>query len=65
MGLDWSDLLAALGLCLIIEGILPFLNPNAVRRAFAMLLTIDNGTMRVVGVVAMAAGAVLIYLVRT
>ncbi len=27
----WDDLLAALGLMLVLEGILPFLNPGALR----------------------------------
>jgi uncharacterized protein YjeT (DUF2065 family) len=65
MSLDWSDLLAAFGLCLIIEGILPFLNPNGVRRAFAMLLTVDNRVLRIIGAITMALGLALIYLVRS
>ena len=65
MGIEWSDLLAALGLCLVIEGILPFLDPNALRRLFATMLTLDNRVMRLVGVLSMAAGMALIYVVRS
>jgi uncharacterized protein YjeT (DUF2065 family) len=64
MGLNWSDLLAALGLCLVIEGILPFVDPNAVRRAFARLLTLDNRVMRVVGGLSMGVGLSLVFLAR-
>ncbi|MEO0421477.1 MAG: DUF2065 domain-containing protein [Pseudomonadota bacterium] len=64
MGLDWSDLLAALGLCLIIEGLVPFANPNSIRRALALLLTLDNSRIRLIGVASMAAGLVVLYLAR-
>ena len=33
--MNLSDLLAALGLFLVLEGIAPFLNPQGVKRAFA------------------------------
>ena len=37
MHIAWPDLAAALGLMLVIEGILPFLSPAGVRRVFARL----------------------------
>jgi len=33
MRVAWPDLAAAIGLLLVIEGILPFLSPRAIRRA--------------------------------
>ena len=32
--MDWQDLWAALALYLVLEGVLPFLNPAGARRAF-------------------------------
>ena len=38
MSLNFADLLAALGLFLVLEGIAPFVNPAGVKRALAQLL---------------------------
>lgn len=64
VSLEWADLLAALGLCLIIEGIIPFLSPNSLRRALALMLTLENWPIRLLGVLSMAAGLVVLYLAR-
>ncbi len=63
-GLDWADLLTAFGLYLVLEGIGPFVNPRFVRRVLAELLTQPNSAWRVGGLVAMASGVALIWLVR-
>ena len=63
--MNWSDLLAALALYLVLEGIMPFLNPEGAKR---MLLTIANfadSQLRLWGLVSMSAGLVLLYLVRS
>jgi hypothetical protein len=60
----WIDLLSALALLLVIEGILPFLNPAGVRKTMRMLSEMDDKTLRVTGFFTMIAGAVLLYLVR-
>ena len=60
----WDDLLRALGLMLVIEGIMPFLNPRGLREALLTLAQLDNRTLRVAGLMAMAAGLVVLYLIR-
>ena len=60
----WSDLLAALALVLIIEGIMPFLNPEGLRRMFAMAMQLDDSTLRFLGLSSMIAGLVLLYIVK-
>ena len=60
----WSDLLAALALVLIIEGIMPFLNPEGLKRMFAMALQLDDSTLRFLGLSSMIAGLVLLYIVK-
>jgi len=57
----WQQLLIGLGLVLVIEGILPALNPHGFRQAMLMVAQLDERALRVFGVVSMVVGAVLIY----
>jgi uncharacterized protein YjeT (DUF2065 family) len=63
--LDWSDLLAALGLLLVLEGLLPFLNPDGTRRVFARLALLASKELRVAGLVSMALGMLVLFFVRS
>jgi len=58
------DLLVALGLVLVLEGIAPFLNPAALRRALLAAARLDDATLRFIGITSMLAGLVLLYLVN-
>jgi uncharacterized protein len=62
--MDWSDLWAAFALYLVLEGLMPFANPGAMKRTLAQLSQLDERTLRIVGLVSMVAGAVLLYFVR-
>ena len=64
MQLNLSDLLAALGLFLVLEGIAPFLNPRGVKRAFAKLLEVHDRELRYAGLGSMLFGVLILYLVR-
>lgn len=64
MILMWDDLLAALALVLVIEGIIPFISPASMRRMLETVSQIDDRTLRITGLVSMASGVVLLYLVR-
>jgi uncharacterized protein YjeT (DUF2065 family) len=64
MPLNLSDLLAALGLFLVMEGIAPFLNPAAVKRALTRLLTVGDRELRIAGLGSMLTGVVILFLVR-
>jgi len=63
--LDWSDLLAAVGLLLVLEGLFPFLNPNGTRRLFARLALLASNELRVAGFVSMLLGMVVLFYVRS
>jgi len=63
--MDWSDLLAALALYLVLEGILPFLNPQAMKRVMASFANVADTQLRVWGLVSMGAGIMLLYFVRS
>ena len=65
MHIAWPDLAAALGLLLVIEGILPFLNPGAVRRTLQQISATDDGVLRAAGAASMLAGVLVLWLVRS
>ena len=60
----WHELLIALSLMPVIEGVWPFLNPGGMRRAMLMIADQDNRSLRIMGLVSMVAGVVLLYLVN-
>jgi uncharacterized protein YjeT (DUF2065 family) len=63
--LDWTDLLAALAIVCIIEGIMPFINPAATKRLLAKMASMEEREMRIVGLVSMLVGLAILYLVRS
>lgn len=60
----WQDLLTAIALLLVVEGMLPFLNPAGLRRSLLMISQLDDSTLRFIGLSAMLLGCILLYLVR-
>ncbi|MGM0592901.1 MAG: DUF2065 domain-containing protein [Pseudomonadota bacterium] len=60
----WSELWAALALVMVIEGLLPALSPHAYRKAMMTMLAMDARSLRVTGLVSMAAGALFFYLIK-
>jgi hypothetical protein len=63
-GVLWNDFLAALALVLVIEGMVPFLNPQSLRRMLEMVSQLDDRTLRITGLVSMLCGVVMLYIVR-
>jgi uncharacterized protein YjeT (DUF2065 family) len=63
--MNWSDLLAAFALYLVLEGILPFLNPQAMKRIMASFSTLADIQLRIWGLVSMTVGLTLLYFVRS
>jgi len=60
----WQDLWTALALMMVIEGIVPFLSPGSVRRALAMVMQMDDRSVRVLGLISMLSGVILLYIVH-
>jgi len=60
----WQDFLSAVALMLVIEGILPFLGPSLMRQVFATMATMDERRLRLTGLLSMATGVILLYMVR-
>lgn len=59
-----QDLLLALALVLVLEGLLPALRPDAWRNAVEQLATLPDASIRRVGIVMLIAGGLLFQLVR-
>ena len=65
MLVDWYDLFAAVALVLVLEGVFPFLNPAGMRRKLEMISQMNDGQLRTIGLVSMAIGLVILFLVRS
>lgn len=64
MTLRLSDLLAAVALVFVLEGIMPFLNPAALKKALAKLLEVGDRDLRIAGLGSMLVGVLILFLVR-
>lgn len=60
----WSDFLAAVALILVIEGVMPFLSPDTMRRTMQQITRLPDRTLRIIGLISMIGGSLLLYLVR-
>ncbi len=55
-------LASALALVLIVEGLLPFLNPGAWRRVFERALQMTDAQIRLLGLASLVLGALILTL---
>jgi uncharacterized protein YjeT (DUF2065 family) len=60
----WSELFAAIALVLVLEGIIPFMSPDALRKTYQRLMEMNDQTIRMSGLLSMIAGVILLTLVR-
>ncbi len=60
----WHDLLTAAALVLVIEGILPFVNPRGYRRAVMQMANLEDRMLRIGGLLSMLLGLGLVFLIR-
>lgn len=59
-----NSLLAAVGLVLVLEGVLPFLTPRMWRDTFRKLLELSDGQLRFMGLISMLLGLGIVFLTR-
>ncbi|MBI3153930.1 MAG: DUF2065 domain-containing protein [Burkholderiales bacterium] len=57
-------LLGALALMLVIEGLLPLVNPGGWRSIFARVLQMSDGQIRFIGLLSVGAGLLLLAIWR-
>ena len=58
----WDSLWIALGLVLVIEGLMPSLNPKAFKQTMSTIRELDESTLRALGLISMSIGATVVYL---
>lgn len=59
-----QDFFTAVALLLVLEGVMPAASPDMFRHAMRQAAEMDDGSLRVVGLLSMGAGLLLLYLVR-
>lgn len=57
---DW--LWGALGLLLVLEGLLPLVSPQSWRQAFERALRLKDGQLRFFGLMSLLAGLIIIFI---
>ena len=60
----WTEVLTALALVLVLEGMLPFISPSNYRRMGAEVTKLGDNSIRNIGLVVMIAGLLLLFVVR-
>jgi hypothetical protein len=60
----WQDILTAVSLYLIIEGMIPFVGPKIFRQAALKFAELSDNNLRVSGLTVMAAGLLMLFIVR-
>ena len=60
----WDELLAAFGLMLVLEGIMPFLNPRALRQTLLRMAQLEDRMLRFAGLASMGLGLLVLYFFR-
>ncbi|WP_257294185.1 DUF2065 domain-containing protein [Endozoicomonas sp. YOMI1] len=59
-----QQLLIALSLMLVLEGVVPFLYPQRWRQLVSRLADIDDRQLRIAGLISMLVGVALLYLIN-
>ena len=62
--MQWSDLMAAFAIYLVLEGLLPFASPNLWREAIKSIAEQPEARIRQMGLISMLAGIVLLNFAR-
>ena len=62
MGINWNDLFNALALVLIIEGILPFVSPESLKKTYQKMQEMPDDALRKVGAGSIVLGMLVLFL---
>jgi len=61
--MNWHDLFTAVALLLILEGLLPFVSPESIKKMYKAVIGTSESSLRMIGLTSIAAGLVLLYVV--
>lgn len=62
--MDWEGLGIGFAFYLMIEGIMPFVNPHAWKKALLEALQLSETTLRIVGAISIILGVALLYAIK-
>ena len=62
MSINWHDLLNAIALVMIIEGVLPFVSPGTLKKSYQTLLDLPESTLRTIGLVSILVGLFVLFI---
>lgn len=65
MQIVWLDLATAFALYLVLEGLMPFLNPQGTKRMMEAFSRLPDPQLRVAGFVSMIVGVLLLWAIRS
>lgn len=60
--MEWQDLLRALALVAVIEGLVPFLAPARLRQTLMQIVQLDDRVLRTFGLVSMIVGLLILQM---
>lgn len=60
--MNWHDLFNAIALVLIIEGLLPFISPESLKKVYQSVMQTPESSLRMIGLASIVAGLVLLTL---
>jgi len=60
----WPEILTAVALLLVLEGIFPFISPEQYKRTMSQILKLPEHNLRALGLAVMVLGVVLLYWVN-
>jgi uncharacterized protein len=63
VNIDWSELVRALGLVMVIEGLMPFALPSRWRSMLLTMAQLDSRSLRLIGAGSIGAGLLVLHLV--
>ena len=61
----WTEILTAVALVLVIEGMLPFIRPGRYKQLVAQIVRMPEGQLRLFGLASMIFGILLLFIVRS
>ena len=61
----WTEILTAVALVLVIEGMLPFVRPGRYKQLVAQIVRLSDSQLRLFGLASMIFGLLLLFIVRS
>ncbi len=63
--MPWTEILTAVALVLVIEGMLPFIGPDKYRRLVLQMIQLSDTQLRTIGLTTMISGLLVLLIVRS